>query len=152
MTNSAPNDDALTLDDFPIRTFDKVRYADTDRQGHVNNAAFATFLETGRVEVLYAPDAPLADTGASFVIARLVLDFVSEAHWPGTIDVGTGVSKIGNSSLHLTQGLFQSGRAVARAHTVIVHVDGSTQRSTPLTDHARTILESLTLPGSKDHA
>lgn len=26
---------------FPFQTFDKVRYADTDRQGHVNNAAFA---------------------------------------------------------------------------------------------------------------
>ena len=151
MTNSA-SDGVLTLGDFPIRTFDKVRYADTDRQGHVNNAAFATFLETGRVEVLYDPDAPLADIGASFVIARLILDFVSEAHWPGRIDVGTGVSKIGNSSLHLTQGLFQSGRAVARARTVIVHVDGSTKRSSPLTDHARTILEKLTLSGSKDHA
>jgi acyl-CoA thioester hydrolase len=32
------------LEDFPFQTFDKVRYADTDRQGHVNNAAFATFL------------------------------------------------------------------------------------------------------------
>lgn len=29
------------LADFPFQTFDKVRYADTDRQGHVNNAAFA---------------------------------------------------------------------------------------------------------------
>ena len=25
------------------------RYGDTDRQGHVNNAAFVTFCETGRV-------------------------------------------------------------------------------------------------------
>ena len=32
------------------------RYGDTDRQGHVNNAAFATFCETGRVLFLY-PDA-----------------------------------------------------------------------------------------------
>ena len=36
------------LDQFPLRTRDKLRYADTDRQGHVNNAVFATFLETGR--------------------------------------------------------------------------------------------------------
>ena len=41
----------LTLHDFPIQAFDKLRYADTDRQGHVNNANFSTFLETGRVSV-----------------------------------------------------------------------------------------------------
>ncbi|HDG9121136.1 TPA: acyl-CoA thioesterase, partial [Pseudomonas aeruginosa] len=44
------------LKDFPIHSSDKIRYADTDRQGHVNNAVFATFLETGRVEIIYDPE------------------------------------------------------------------------------------------------
>jgi acyl-CoA thioester hydrolase len=44
-------DDAAWRDAYPSVTYDKVRYADTDRQGHVNNAVFATFLETGRVEI-----------------------------------------------------------------------------------------------------
>jgi hypothetical protein len=35
----------LTLPDFSLQAFDKLRYADTDRQGHVNNANFSTFLE-----------------------------------------------------------------------------------------------------------
>ena len=39
-------------ENFPFRTRDKLRYGDTDRQGHVNNAVFATFLETGRVDML----------------------------------------------------------------------------------------------------
>jgi acyl-CoA thioester hydrolase len=34
----------LTLPDFSLQAFDKLRYADTDRQGHVNNANFFTFL------------------------------------------------------------------------------------------------------------
>ena len=67
----------LELADFPLKTFDKVRYADTDRQGHVNNAIFATFLETGRVEVLYNPKYPILSEGSSFVIAALKLDFLS---------------------------------------------------------------------------
>ena len=49
----------LPLDQFPLHSFDKLRYADTDRQGHVNNATFATFLETGRVEFLYNDEAPI---------------------------------------------------------------------------------------------
>lgn len=41
--------DDYQLKDFPSVTFDKIRYGDTDRQGHVNNAVFSAFLETGRV-------------------------------------------------------------------------------------------------------
>src|ERR1700722_2154599 len=51
-------DETPTLSDFALHTYDKLRYADTDRQGHVNNAVFSTALETGRAEFLYDPDAP----------------------------------------------------------------------------------------------
>ncbi len=91
----------LTLNDFPSITFDKIRYADTDRQGHVNNAVFASFLETGRVEILYNPDAPVLPQGASFVIASLQLDFRKELKWPGRVDIGTGIVRIGNSSIQV---------------------------------------------------
>ena len=47
------------LESDALRTHEKLRYADTDRQGHVNNAVFATMLETGRVELLYSLDKPL---------------------------------------------------------------------------------------------
>lgn len=45
MTTQASEKKTIALEDFPFQTFDKVRYADTDRQGHVNNAAFATFAK-----------------------------------------------------------------------------------------------------------
>lgn len=67
-----------SIDDFALRTYEKLRYVDTDRQGHVNNAVFASMLETGRVELLYHPDRPLADRQCSFVIARLTLDLHAE--------------------------------------------------------------------------
>ena len=49
----------IKYEEFPLKTYDKIRYADTDRQGHVNNAVFSTFLETGRVKILYNPDYPI---------------------------------------------------------------------------------------------
>jgi len=133
------------LEDFPFRTFDKVRYADTDRQGHVNNAAFSTFLETGRVEFLYDPQNPLAADNASFVIADLNLKFLSEINWPGRVDIGTGVIRLGNSSISLFQGLFQEGRCVATAETVVVQMDEQTRRSCPLSDKARAFLDQYQL-------
>ncbi|MBA5776572.1 acyl-CoA thioesterase [Stappia sp. F7233] len=120
------------LEDYPLRASDKLRYADTDRQGHVNNAVFATFLETGRVEILYDAEGPLAEEGCAFVIANLELGFLSEINWPGTVEIGSRIARIGTSSLTLEQGIFQSGACVATARTVIVQMDETTRRSRPL--------------------
>ena len=62
---------------------------------------------------LYDPERPLALPGASFVIARLEIDFQAELHWPGRVEIGTGVAEIGGRSFHLIQGLFSAGRPVA---------------------------------------
>jgi acyl-CoA thioester hydrolase len=114
-----------------------LRYADTDRQGHINNAVFATFLESGRVSILYARDEPAAPPGASFVIARLVLDFLSEVHWPGEVVVGTTVLRLGQSSVTLGQGIFFGEQCVATAETVIVLIDESTRKSRPMPEETR---------------
>lgn len=135
----------LNLADFPLRTFDKIRYGDTDRQGHVNNAMFSTFLETGRVEALYNTEFPVLSEGASFVIAALKLEYLQEITWPGRVEIGTGVLKIGTSSVTILQQLFQNERCVARAETVVVQVDDVTKRSSPLSAAARQIMSGWLL-------
>ncbi|WP_346896831.1 thioesterase family protein [uncultured Roseibium sp.] len=122
------------LEAYPARSTDKLRYCDTDRQGHVNNAVFSTFLETGRVEVLFTTEGELADPGSAFVIARLELDFLGEIRWPGTVDIGTAVLDTGRSSLTLEQLVCQNGQPVALAKTVIVQMNDTTRKSQPLSD------------------
>ena len=139
-----------TLDEFPARTFDKLRYCDTDRQGHVNNAVFATLLETGRVEILYDGDRPLANPGAAFVIAKLTLEFRRELTWPGRVDIGTGVGRIGRSSVTLHQALFQDGRLAAVAETVIVQMNETTRRAEPLSQGAIARLRSYARGGAAE--
>ncbi len=131
--------------DFPRHTTDKLRYADTDRQGHVNNALFATFLETGRVEILHNPGHPLEADGTEFVVAHLSLDFQGEIHWPGSVTVGTGVQAVGTSSITFVQAIFQEDRRVARAETVVVQIDTASRESCALTGDARDRLDRLTL-------
>ena len=141
---------SLTLNDFPSKTFDKLRYGDTDRQGHVNNAKFSSFLETGRVEFLYNPDYPILVEGYSFVIASLRLNFLNEITWPGQVDIGTGIVRIGNSSIKVFQKLFQDGKCVADAETVVVQVDSSSGRSAPLSDKAKKNLSVWLLKGMEE--
>jgi acyl-CoA thioester hydrolase len=130
------------LADFPLHAYDKLRYADTDRQGHVNNANFATFLETGRVAFIYNEEAPLLQDGFSFVIAAMNINFLREAQWPGRVEIGTGITKIGNSSIGVYQQVFQGEVCVASAETVIVQVNDRTKRAAALTDTARKTLQN----------
>lgn len=135
--------DSTWKDDWAAVTHDTVRYADTDRQGHVNNAAFATFVETGRVRFLYDPERPVGRDGAEWVIVSLKLDFLGEIRWPGTVEIGTRVARIGTSSVTLEEGLYQDDRQVAAAETVIVQIDQATRKAVPLGPDAVARFEEL---------
>lgn len=137
--------DLPKLADYPSQTYDKLRYGDTDRQGHVNNAVFTTLLETGRIALLEAAGRPLREAEFSFVIARLCLDYRAEIFWPGTVEIGTAVKTIGNSSVTFAQALFQAGKCVATAESVVVQVDAHSHRAAPLGQEMRTKLAALVL-------
>ena len=74
------------------------------------------------------------------MIASLKLDFLRELTWPGQVDIGTGLRKIGNSSITLYQQLFQQGECAATAETVIVQVDAATGKGKPLLARAKVTL------------
>ena len=94
------------------------------------------FVQGGEVLCLFvwSPDEEGNDEGASWVIVRIELDLVGEITWPGSIDIGTRVEKVGRSSVTMQQGLFQAGRPVARATTVIVQMDDETRGSRALSE------------------
>ncbi|MFA6265752.1 MAG: thioesterase family protein [Pseudolabrys sp.] len=120
--------------DYPSWTFDTIRYGDTDKQGHVNNAVFSTFLETGRTHFLLSTDRPMHEPGTIFVIARLELDFKAEMLWPGQAHIGTRVKSIGRSSFVMEQAIFQDGQCTATALTVMVMMNEATRKSQPLSE------------------
>lgn len=130
------------LDDFPVKAVDTIRYGDTDMLGHVNNAVFSTFLETGRTRLLLAPRR-LAPEGMGFALVRLVLDYRAEMRWPGEAHIGTGITSLGRSSVGMRQAIFQDGACMATAETVVVLFDLAERRAAPLPDDIRAALEAL---------
>lgn len=137
----------IGFDLYPMKSYDKIRYADTDRQGHVNNAVFSTMIETGRVEVLYNQKNPLAAPDCSFVIASQKLDFLSQLTWPSRVDIGSRVLKVNRSSLILETALFkEDGSCAAISQTVIVQVNDDTRRSFPFSSETKKYLQTLMLP------
>jgi acyl-CoA thioester hydrolase len=140
--NSSPPGPPPFLADFPFVSREKLRYADTDRQGHVNNAVFATFLETGRVEMLLTGDFDMVGEDGAFVLARLLLDYRREVNWPGEVEIGTRAASLGRSSLRLEQAVFQDGECVATAESVVVLTDVKTRRSKAFSEEARAFLSA----------
>jgi acyl-CoA thioester hydrolase len=128
------------LAQFPIRVSDIIRFADLDRQGHVNNAVFATFLETGRVGTIYDPDIGCQVAGATWVLARIEIDFLQELHWPGNVEIGSAVASIGRSSYTFSQAIFHNGICAATGRSTLVLIDAATRRSRPI---PREIIQQL---------
>ena len=61
-----------------------IRFGDLDPQGHVNQAVFLTYFESGRVAMFRDPDLGIGVPGATFVMVRMEVDYLKELHWPGT--------------------------------------------------------------------
>ena len=56
---------------YPIRSTEKLRFADTDRNGHISNAIFAVRCENARMEILPDPSRAPVPLGALFVIGAI---------------------------------------------------------------------------------
>jgi acyl-CoA thioester hydrolase len=131
------------------RTIEKLRYRDTDQQGHVNNAVYSTFFESGRTDLIYGPK-PLRDPDGGFVIAHISVDYIEEIKWPGQVEIKTGVLKIGKSSVTMVQGVFFQDRLKAYSESVIVHVDKKTKKSRLLNPQARETFEKYRIEGTNE--
>lgn len=140
-TRSRPQ---LTLDDYPIRTSEKLRFADTDRNGHVSNAVFAVCCQNARMELLHDRSRVPLPVDAQFVLARLTLEFLKEMHWPGTVEIGTRLGHVGASSVTMGQSLFLGGCRVAHGTSTVVLIDRSTRRATPFPRETAAALRALT--------
>jgi len=120
------------LENYPLRLSDNVRFADLDVNGHVNNAVYASYFETGRVILVRNPELGLTPAGAAWVMVRLDTHFRAELHWPGTIETGLGVQRLGRTSVTFDQVVFSEGRCIASALATTVLVDAGTRKPTPL--------------------
>ncbi len=121
------------LEDFPYRLTDNVRFADLDPNQHVNNAVYATYFETGRVTLMKDRSFGLMPAGLAWIMVRLDIHFRAELRWPGTIELGLGVARLGRTSATFDQVVFSQGRCVASAQAVTVLIDEITRKPTPLT-------------------
>ncbi|UYP20420.1 acyl-CoA thioesterase [Rhodococcus sp. Z13] len=117
----------------------EVRWGDSDRLGHVNNAKIVEYLQEGRIKffrtVLPARDA--------VVVRKMDVEFlrpVKDSSAP--IQVETVVTHMGVTSFTVRQTIVDCDDAVcAVADTVLVGFDPKTDTARPLSDEVRAVLD-----------
>jgi len=132
----------------------ELRWGDQDAYGHINNVAFARYVEEARVrlfwygtgreqtglEQFFRGDVP---GGPMMLVANQQLEFLRVLEYsehPLVIEAWIG--KLGGSSLEIHCELLDaSGEPAARAITTIVMVDRDTQRPTRLSPEGRAAVQ-----------
>ena len=139
-----PDPRRLELAAYPFATEIPTRFADVDPLRHLNNVRIAEIYEEGRVRLHRSVEVDVArEKGSRTVVAQVTLRYLAEGFYPAAIRVGAGVSRIGNTSYEIAQGLFQDGRCIGLCDTVIVYTRD--RRSAPLPDALRALLQPLVM-------
>jgi acyl-CoA thioester hydrolase len=122
------------------------RWADNDAYGHVNNTVFYQWFDTAVNAWLV--EAGLLDIEKGDPIGLVVetgCAYFAPLSFPGEVEVGIAVDRLGTSSVTYRIGVFGAGEAAcsAQGHFTHVYVDRLNRRPAPLPDDWRAKLESL---------
>ena len=117
------------MPDYPWTHREHVRFSDCDPMGHVNNAAYSTYLEQARIGVLGGLQ--------PFILARVEIDFRAELRSGETIEVRTRCPRVGTKSFDLEHQIWTGDRLAAEAKSVLVGYDYGTGTTVRLSDDLR---------------
>ncbi len=109
----------------------RVRFNETDLQGHVNFAHYLTYFDVGATEYMsaigYGYDRLWAD-GVDLLYAESHCNYHSPVHWPEVLRVYTRIAHLGRRSLRYEFDLRVEGdgRRAADGHIVAITAERGT--------------------------
>ena len=122
----------------------QVRWGDMDAMGHVNNTVYFRYLEMIRIEWMRSVGSQPEPAGQGQVIVNAFCNFYKQLEYPGDALVKMYASDPGRTSFE-TWGTIeradQPGTIYAAGGATTVWVDSQAQKSVPLPDWLRKIVE-----------
>ena len=122
------------------------RWADNDAYGHVNNTVYYQWFDTAVNQWLV--EAGLLDIAAGDPIGLVVetgCSYFAPLSFPGNVEVGIAVERVGNSSIIYRIGVFGAGQTEPSAQGQFTHVyvGRESRRPAALPEQWRAKLETL---------
>lgn len=131
-----PDDLRRKADLYPVRYVSRLRFADVDVLGHLNNVAQSALHEDARTtlceQIFPTSERP---AGSRLVIGQNSLHFLNEAFYPGDLLICAGISRVGGKSFICSTALFSGDTCVSIADSVMVMERD--KRPVTLTDEER---------------
>lgn len=121
------------------------RFRDTDAMGHINNAVYVTYLEVARQEYWRAFIEDENYRSVPFILARVEVDFRSEALMHESLELCIRCSHIGGKSFGFDYAIRErtTRRLVVAAKSVQVFYDYVTKTSMPCPAEMRARFEAF---------
>ncbi|MGU3436012.1 acyl-CoA thioesterase [Actinomycetes bacterium M1A6_2h] len=120
----------------------QVRWADSDRLGHVNNVRYVEYAQEARVQFL----SRLGDRRA-VVVRKLEVDYLHPVtDESGPLEVDVWVDRVGTTSCRLRHVVKnRDGRVCAEVVAVMVGFESETESSRPWSDAERALFEEYSV-------
>jgi acyl-CoA thioester hydrolase len=83
-----------------------VRWGDMDAFGHVNNAVFVQYIESGRVDYFTTVLDSFGHTDEGPILGEVTCRFLTQVEYPADLHIGTRVVGLSNRTLRLQTGIF----------------------------------------------
>ena len=142
MSGATPRD--LRRHDFDALDTVTTRWADNDMFGHLNNAVYLELFDSVLNSWLMAGTGVDERTSpAHGVVVESSIRFYAEVSYPGSLEVGVRVERVGRTSAVFELALFAPHVETVAAHCrwAQVYVGSDDRRPTPLPDAVRSFLE-----------
>ncbi len=137
-----PDIDLTDRDNFAYFTNVTTRYSDQDELGHINNCSYVAYVEAGRVQFLSGLLDPDHHPGIDFILARVIINYIRESHYPGIIEVGSRILRLGTKSMTTGYGLFKDSHCVATAESVTIFFEVESRNTIEIPTDIRVALEA----------
>ena len=122
-----------------------IRWGDMDAMGHVNNTIYFRYMEIARLDWFFGLGLPPDPQGEGPVIVNVFCNFIRQFEFPGDVLVRTYVGTMGKTSFDTFHEMLRTDdpdTVYANGGATIVWVDFPKQKSVPMSDHDRALIES----------
>ena len=126
-----------------------IRWGDMDAMGHVNNTIYFRYMEMARLDWFFGMGLPAQPKGEGPVIVNAFCNFIKQLEFPGDVLVRTYVGEMGRTSFDTYHELLRTDdpdSVCASGGATVVWVDFPKQKSVPMSDHARALIEGAGNP------
>lgn len=124
-----------SLSDYPMHYDLKTRWRDLDAFGHVNNAVYASYIESARGMLFKKWNLPFDGKGKSLTVAAISINYLKQLKHPTSLIIGQRIIKIGNKSFEVESSIFNKidkNEPIAISKVTIVCFDFDKQKSIPV--------------------